>query len=95
MMTMRQLTSLLSLVLTGWLTSGCGKAADNATGRTATCTKAFDLSLIQIDATDRTVVLSGNVRNQAEKLLAEMIASGTEGVQKVVSNLRVLFDPVQ
>ena len=59
-------------------------------------TKAFDLSLIQIEATDRTtVVVSGSVRNQAEKLLAERIASDSDGVQKVVSHLRVLPDASQ
>ena len=55
-------------------------------------TRAFDLSLIRIEATDRTVILSGSARNQAEKLLAEKLAAESEGVQKVVSHLDVLPD---
>ena len=37
----RTATVLLAFVLAGWLASGCGKAAFNATGPTPTCTHAL------------------------------------------------------
>ena len=51
-------------------------------------TKAVSLKTVQIRSqADGTVVLSGSVPSRAEKLLAEKVAQGVEGVKRVVNNL--------
>ena len=51
-------------------------------------TKAVSLKTVQIRSqSDGTVVLSGSVPSRAEKLLAEKVAQGVEGVKRVVNNL--------
>jgi hyperosmotically inducible protein len=51
-------------------------------------TKAVSLKTVQIRSQqDGTVVLSGSVPSRAEKLLAERVAQGVEGVRRVVNNL--------
>lgn len=51
-------------------------------------TKAVSLRTVQIRSQqDGTVVLSGSVPSRAEKLLAEKVAQGVEGVTRVVNNL--------
>jgi hyperosmotically inducible protein len=51
-------------------------------------TKAVSLKTVQIRSQqDGTVVLSGSVPSRAEKLLAEKVAQGVEGVKRVVNNL--------
>ena len=51
-------------------------------------TKAVSLKTVQIRSQqDGTVVLSGSVPSRAEKLLAERVAQGVEGVKRVVNNL--------
>jgi osmotically-inducible protein OsmY len=50
-------------------------------------TKAFDLSHIQLQVANHTVILDGSARSIAERLLAERIAGETDGVQEVVNNL--------
>jgi hyperosmotically inducible protein len=50
-------------------------------------TTAFDMPGLQVRAHQGTVVLGGSVRSQAEKLLAEKVAQGTEGVKRVENNL--------
>ena len=51
-------------------------------------TKAVSLKAVQIRSQqDGTVVLSGSVPSRAEKLLAEKVAQGVQGVKKVVNNL--------
>ena len=52
-------------------------------------TDAFNLKTIKISAKDGLVILSGNVRSQAEKLLAEHIAKETIGVKNVTNTLEV------
>lgn len=50
-------------------------------------TKAISLKTVQVRSEDGTVTLTGSVASLAEKLLAEKVAQGTEGVHKVVNNL--------
>lgn len=51
-------------------------------------TKAVSLKTVQIRSQpDGTVVLTGSVPSRAEKLLAERVAQGVEGVRRVVNNL--------
>lgn len=51
-------------------------------------TKAVSLKTVQIRSQpDGTVVLTGSVPSRAEKLLAERVAQGVEGVKRVVNNL--------
>ena len=51
-------------------------------------TKAVSLKTVQIRSQqDGTVVLSGSVPSRAERLLAEKVAQGVEGVKRVVNNL--------
>lgn len=52
-------------------------------------TDAFNLKTIKISAKDGLVILSGEVRSQAEKLLAEHIAKETIGVKNVTNTLEV------
>lgn len=52
-------------------------------------TRAFDLERMHVSAKQGTLVLSGNVRCAAEKLLAERIAREVAGVQEVVNDLAV------
>lgn len=53
-------------------------------------TRAFDMSQIQIRSRGTTVILGGTVRSQAEKLLADRVAQGVEGVQKIENSLTVV-----
>jgi osmotically-inducible protein OsmY len=47
------------------------------------------MTQIQIRSHGGSVILGGSVRSQAEKLLAEKVAEGIEGVQKVENNLSI------
>jgi hyperosmotically inducible protein len=58
-------------------------------------TGAFDTLGMKITSEGGTVTLSGNVRSQAEFLLAERIAQTTPGVQKTVNNLKVVETPAR
>lgn len=55
--------------------------------------QAFDLERLDITADGGTVTLSGEVRSQAEKLLAESIARDVEGVERVVNRLLISSSP--
>jgi hyperosmotically inducible periplasmic protein len=50
-------------------------------------TKAISLKTVQVRSDGGTVTLSGTVASRAERLLAEKVAQGVEGVHKVVNNL--------
>ncbi|HXK60334.1 MAG TPA: BON domain-containing protein [Acidobacteriota bacterium] len=50
---------------------------------------AFDLDPINVRSSDRIVILEGQVRSNAEKILAEKLAKEVEGVETVRNNLRV------
>ncbi len=52
-------------------------------------TKSFDLDAIRIRSNSGTVILSGRVRNNAERLLAEKITQQVEGVKSVRNDLTV------
>jgi len=58
-------------------------------------TGAFDTLGMKITSEGGTVTLSGNVRSQAEFLLAERIAQSTPGVQKAVNNLKIVETPAR
>jgi osmotically-inducible protein OsmY len=50
-------------------------------------TRAVPLQSVQIRSQDGTVFLSGPVTSRAEKLLAERVSQGVDGVKRVVNNL--------
>jgi osmotically-inducible protein OsmY len=50
-------------------------------------TRAVPLQSVQIRSQDGTVFLSGPVTSRAEKLLAERVTQGVDGVKRVVNNL--------
>jgi len=52
-------------------------------------TDAFEIKTMKIISRDGVVRLSGTVRSQAEKLLAERIAREVEGVKEVVNDLEL------
>jgi len=52
-------------------------------------TKSFDLDSINIRSSSGSVILSGRVRSNAERLLAEKLAQQVEGVKSVRNNLTV------
>jgi osmotically-inducible protein OsmY len=51
--------------------------------------KASNLTKIDVDVTNGTVYLTGNVDSAEQKSRAERIAQGVSGVRSVVNNLRV------
>lgn len=57
-------------------------------------TDAFELKYIAVTSRSGRIRLSGNVRNLAEKLLAERVAKDVEGVTEVVNELTIEV-PVQ
>lgn len=52
-------------------------------------TRAVPLQSVQIRSQDGTVFLAGPVTSRAEKLLAERVTQGVDGVKRVVNNLSV------
>lgn len=54
---------------------------------------AFNMDGIEVRASDGSVILRGNVRSQAERLLAQRIAADVEGVDEVANELEVLTIP--
>ena len=52
-------------------------------------TRAVPLQSVQIRSQDGTVFLTGPVASRAEKLLAERVTQGVDGVKRVVNNLSV------
>lgn len=48
------------------------------------------LTGIEVNTTKGVVTLAGKVKNQEEKQMAEKVAKGVEGVQKVHNNLQVV-----
>jgi|GEM_PF-446465 len=52
-------------------------------------TRSFDLDPINIRSSSGTVILSGRVRNNAERVLAEKIAERVDGVKSVKNHLTV------
>ena len=55
--------------------------------------RAFDLPAIQVHSNQGTVILDGQVRSNAEKLLAERLARDVDGVKNVRNNLSVMPAP--
>lgn len=53
-------------------------------------TDAFNLELIEIRVEEGVVTLSGDVRSEAERLLAERVVADVDGVQSVENRLEVL-----
>lgn len=54
---------------------------------------AFNMDGIEVRASDGNVILRGNVRSQAERLLAQRIVADVEGVDEVANELEVLTIP--
>lgn len=54
-------------------------------------TRAFAPEAVQVQVRGGTVTLNGQVRNQAEKVLAERVAEDVQGVERVENNLSLLM----
>jgi len=53
-------------------------------------TRAFAAEAVQVQVRGGTVTLNGQVRNQAENVLAERVAEDVQGVERVQNNLSLL-----
>jgi hyperosmotically inducible protein len=94
------------LVVLGVLAAGCrstpsgqtvGEKMDDKTILASVKTKLVaekpsNLTKVNVDVTDGTVYLSGNVESAEQKTRAEQIAKNTKGVRSVVNNLQVRRD---
>jgi hyperosmotically inducible protein len=94
------------LVILGVLAAGCrstpsgqtvGEKMDDKTILASVKTKLVaekpsNLTKVNVDVTDGTVYLSGNVESAEQKTRAEQIAKTTKGVRSVVNNLQVRRD---
>jgi hyperosmotically inducible periplasmic protein len=56
-------------------------------------TKAISLKAMQVRSQGGTLTLTGSVPSRAEKLLAEKVAQGVDGVRRVVNKLAAPEDP--
>ena len=90
------------LVIFGVLAAGCsgtrgrtvGDALDDKTILASVKTKLVaekpsNLTNVNVDVTNGTVYLSGNVESAEQKTRAERLAQETKGVKSVVNNLQV------
>jgi hyperosmotically inducible protein len=87
---------LLAVLVAGCRSSGqsVGQNIDDKTILAAVKTKlvadkASNLTKVNVDVTNGTVYLTGNVETAEQKSSAERLAQGTKGVRSVVNNLQV------
>jgi hyperosmotically inducible periplasmic protein len=102
-MMMRTWKSLaVFLVILGVLAAGCASTHNQTVGEKVddkailasvktklVAEKPSNLTKVNVDVTDGTVYLTGNVESAEQKMRAEALAKDTKGVRSVVNNLQV------
>ena len=100
---MRLWMSLLAIVLVLGLGAGCRSMTGESVGRNMdddrittevksklAAESAASLTRVSVTTTNGNVSLIGNVPTAADRALAEQLARGVKGVQKVANNLQVV-----
>jgi hyperosmotically inducible periplasmic protein len=93
------------LVILGVLAAGCSTTSNQTFGEKVddkqilasvktklVAEKPANLTKVNVDVTNGTVYLTGNVESAEQKVRAEALAKDTKGVRTVINNLQVRRD---